>query len=81
MTCIGRDRLAKLTEVSRYVSELANLRPFPRQPYVGTSAFIHKGGLHVSGVNKWKEAYQHIDPAAVGNRSGVLVSELSGSAT
>ena len=76
--CIGSDRLAKLTEVSRYVSELANLRPFPRQPYVGTSAFTHKGGLHVSGVNKWKESYQHIDPAAVGNRSGVLVSELSG---
>ncbi len=78
MACIGRDRLAKLAEVSRYVSELANLRPFPRQPYVGTSAFTHKGGLHVSGVNKWKESYQHIDPAAVGNRSGVLVSELSG---
>jgi len=78
MACIGRDRLVKLAEVSRYVSELANLRPFPRQPYVGTSAFTHKGGLHVSGVNKWKESYQHIDPATVGNRSGVLVSELSG---
>ena len=78
VACIGRDRLVKLAEVSRYVSELANLRPFPRQPYVGTSAFTHKGGLHVSGVNKWKESYQHIDPAAVGNRSGVLVSELSG---
>ena len=78
VACIGRDRLVKLAEASRYVSELANLRPFPRQPYVGTSAFTHKGGLHVSGVNKWKESYQHIDPAAVGNRSGVLVSELSG---
>ncbi|MDM8001080.1 MAG: citramalate synthase, partial [Dehalococcoidia bacterium] len=76
--CIGRNRLKRLTEVSRYVSELANLRPFPRQPYVGTSAFTHKGGLHVAGVNKWEESYQHIDPAAVGNRSGVLVSELSG---
>ena len=78
MACIGSDRLERLTEVSRYVSELANLRPFARQPYVGTSAFTHKGGLHVSGVNKWKESYQHIDPAAVGNKSGVLVSELSG---
>ena len=78
LACIGSDRLQKLTEVSRYVSELANLRPFARQPYVGMSAFTHKGGLHVSGVNKWKESYQHIDPAAVGNRSGVLVSELSG---
>jgi 2-isopropylmalate synthase len=78
LSCISDVRLKKLTEVSRYVGELANLRPFPRQPYVGTSAFIHKGGLHVSGVSKWEESYQHIDPEAVGNRSGVLVSELSG---
>ena len=78
LAAIGRDRLAKLAEVSRHISELANLRPFPRQPYVGTSAFTHKGGLHVSAVSKWEESYQHIDPAAVGNRAGVLVSELSG---
>jgi 2-isopropylmalate synthase len=78
LATIGRDRLVKLTEVSRHISELANLRPFPRQPYVGTGAFTHKAGLHVSAVNKWTESYQHIDPAAVGNSSGVLVSELSG---
>ncbi len=78
LASIGRKRLASLTEVSRHISELANLRPFPRQPYVGTSAFTHKGGLHVSAVSKWPESYQHIDPAEVGNRSGVLVSELSG---
>ncbi len=78
LASIGRDRLVKLTEVSRHISELANLRPFPRQPYVGTGAFTHKAGLHVSAVNKWTESYQHIDPAAVGNSSGVLVSELSG---
>ena len=76
--CIGRDRLARLTEVSRHISELANLRPFARQPYVGTGAFTHKGGLHVSALSKWEDSYQHIDPAAVGNRAGVLVSELSG---
>lgn len=78
LASIGRNHLSRLTEVSRHISELANLRPFPRQPYVGTSAFTHKGGLHVSAVSKWPESYQHIDPAAVGNRSGVLVSELSG---
>ena len=76
--CVDDQRLKKLTEVARFVSELANLRPFPRQPYVGTRAFAHKAGLHVSGMRKWEEAYQHIDPDAVGNRSGVLVSELSG---
>ncbi len=76
--CVGAERLKKLAEVSRFVSELANVRPFPRQPYVGTRAFAHKAGLHVSGLNKWEESYQHIDPDAVGNRSGVLVSELSG---
>jgi len=78
VSCLGDERLRKLTEVSRFVSELANLRPFPRQPYVGTRAFAHKGGLHVSGMSKWEESYQHIDPELVGNRSDVLVSELSG---
>ena len=75
---LGAERLKKLTEVARFVSELANLRPFPRLPYVGARAFAHKAGLHVAGMNKWDESYQHIDPDAVGNRSGVLVSELSG---
>ncbi len=76
--CISDEQLAKLTEVSRYVSELANLSPNARQPYVGTAAFAHKGGLHVSGLTKWEESYQHIAPEIVGNRSEVLVSELSG---
>ncbi|HJX69855.1 MAG TPA: citramalate synthase [Dehalococcoidia bacterium] len=76
--CLSDEQLAKLTEVSHYVNELANLTPVARQPYVGSSAFAHKGGLHVSGLTKWEESYQHIDPEIVGNRSGVLVSELSG---
>jgi 2-isopropylmalate synthase len=76
--CLSDEQLAKLTEVSRYVSELANLPPVTRQPYVGSSAFTHKAGIHVSGVTKWEESYQHIDPELVGNQSGVLVSELSG---
>jgi 2-isopropylmalate synthase len=76
--CITDAQLAKLTEVSHYVSEVANLAPDPFLPYVGTSAFSHKGGLHVSGMAKWEQSYQHIDPAKVGNKPKVLVSELSG---
>ncbi len=75
---ISQEQLAKLTEVSHYVSELAILRPSSWRPYVGISAFAHKGGLHVSGQTKWPQSYQHIDPEIIGNRSGVLVSELSG---
>jgi 2-isopropylmalate synthase len=76
--CISDKQLAKLTEVSHYVSEVANLIPDAFAPYVGASAFSHKAGLHVSGLAKWAESYQHIDPAQVGNKPKVLVSELSG---
>jgi 2-isopropylmalate synthase len=76
--CISDENLAKLSEVSHYVSELANLPPMSRQPFVGTSAFAHKGGIHVSGMTKWEKSYHHISPEIVGNRSTVLVSELSG---
>ncbi|GAI58377.1 unnamed protein product, partial [marine sediment metagenome] len=76
--CVTDEQLAKLTEVSRYVSEAANLVPDAFLPYVGSSVFSHKGGLHVSGLSKWAESYQHIDPAKVGNYPRVLVSELSG---
>jgi len=76
--CVTDEQLAKLTEVSHYVSEAANLVPDPFLAYVGASAFSHKGGLHVSGVTKWAESYQHIDPAQVGNRQRAVVSELSG---
>jgi 2-isopropylmalate synthase len=72
------DKMARLTEASRYVSELANLSPDTHQPYTGASAFTHKAGMHASGVAKWEESYQHVDPKVIGNRSGVLVSELSG---
>ena len=75
---LSQEQLAKLTEISRYVSELANLSPNTHQPYTGTNAFTHKAGMHVSGITKWEESYQHIDPTLVGNRRGVLVSELSG---
>jgi len=76
--CITDEQLAKLAEVSRFVSEAANLIPDPFLPYVGISAFSHKGGLHVSAVSKWADSYQHIDPVQVGNRQRAVVSELSG---
>lgn len=72
------EQLARLAEVSNYVSELANLVPQPGAPYVGASAFAHKAGYHVAGIMKDERAYQHIDPTLVGNTSRVLVSELSG---
>ena len=76
--CISDKQLAELTEVSHFVSEAANLTPDDFLPYVGSSAFSHKGGLHVSGVVKWADSYQHIDPDKVGNKPKVVVSELSG---
>ncbi|MCC6381107.1 MAG: citramalate synthase [Dehalococcoidia bacterium] len=75
---IDDERLARLTEVANYVSELANMAPNPGAPYVGASAFAHKAGYHVAGIMKDERAYQHVDPARVGNVSRVLVSELSG---
>ena len=78
INCITDKNLAKLTEISRYVSETANLSLDAHLPYVGASAFSHKAGMHVSGVQRWKYAYQHIDPETVGNQPRVVVSELSG---
>ena len=78
INCVTDKQLAKLSEVSHYVSEVANLIPDAFSPYVGLSAFTHKAGLHVSGLSRWAESYQHIDPARVGNKPKVLVSELSG---
>ena len=73
--------LARLTETSRYVYELANMNFRSGQPFVGASAFAHKGGMHTHAVAKDPATYEHIDPAAVGNERRVLVSELSGHST
>jgi len=72
------DALRRLTEVSRFVAAVANQHPDPHAPYVGRSAFAHKGGIHVAAIAKLAESYQHVDPAAVGNRSRVVVSEVAG---
>jgi len=76
--CIGPEQLRKLREVSHLLYELANIHPNKHQPYVGDSAFAHKGGMHVAGIIKNRETYEHIDPEIVGNRQRVLVSELAG---
>ncbi|MHB9093175.1 MAG: citramalate synthase [Eubacteriales bacterium] len=76
--CLPEEKLTGMTELSRYVSELANLNPNLHQPYVGNSAFAHKGGIHVSALLKNPETYEHIQPETVGNIRRVLVSELSG---
>jgi 2-isopropylmalate synthase len=77
---IGRRKLLTLTEVSRYVCEVSNLMFRADQPFVGTSAFAHKGGLHVDAMLKDKLTYEHIDPALVGNERRFLIGELSGRA-
>ena len=70
--------LSLLTEAAHFVSEIANLRPDDHAPYVGGSAFAHKAGMHVSSILRNVDTYQHMDPALVGNKMRVLVSELSG---
>ncbi len=79
--CISRDQLRLLTEVSHFVSETANLTPNAQAPYVGASAFAHKGGLHASATGRLAGAYEHVDPGSVGNLARVVVSELAGRAS
>jgi 2-isopropylmalate synthase len=76
--CVPAGSLTRLTELSRAVSEIANLNPDPHAPYVGQSAFAHKGGVHVAAVEKIAESYEHVPPELVGNRRHAVVSELAG---
>ncbi|MCW8860384.1 MAG: citramalate synthase [Deltaproteobacteria bacterium] len=76
--CLIDGKLASLRSASRYVYELANLTPNKHNAYVGNSAFAHKGGVHVSAIQRHPETYEHIRPELVGNRTRVLVSDLSG---
>src|SRR6516165_5311945 len=79
-TTVGPERLANLSAVCKFISELANLPLRSDQPFVGKSAFAHKGGVHVSAVLKDSSTYEHVSPETVGNRQRVLVSDLSGRA-
>jgi 2-isopropylmalate synthase len=75
---IGTENLKRLLTTSHFVSETANLRPFMRQPFVGASAFAHKGGIHVSAILKDSSTYEHIHPESVGNAQRVLLSDQAG---
>ncbi|MFB2876118.1 citramalate synthase [Floridanema aerugineum] len=76
--CIPAENLGQLTQVSRFVSELANLAPDEHAPFVGLSAFAHKGGIHVSAVEKNPATYEHIQPEEVGNRRRIVISDQAG---
>jgi len=79
--CIKEQGLRELTSASRYISEIANLPHNERQPYVGNSAFAHKGGMHIDGVQKNQHSFEHIPPELVGNERRILMSEVSGRST
>ncbi|MFI4985475.1 MAG: citramalate synthase [Solirubrobacterales bacterium] len=78
---LAPDQLARLTETAHFVDELLNRSPDPAQPYVGKHAFAHKAGMHAAGVRADAQTFEHIEPAVVGNRRDVLISELSGKGT
>ena len=79
--CLPDGAEERLTEVAHFVAEVANLAPDSRQPYAGRYAFTHKAGLHASGVARLEEAYEHVRPTSVGNRRGIVASDLGGAAT
>ena len=78
VNCISDMGLRELTEVSRFVAEICNMKPQDNQPFVGNSAFAHKAGVHVNAILKNPRTYEHVDPHLVGNHRRLLVSELSG---
>ena len=78
--CIPEARLSRLTKTARFIAEVSNMTLDKSLPYVGESAFAHKGGMHVDGVNKNSASFEHISPESVGNKRSILVSEMSGRA-
>ena len=76
--CLDSSNLLKLQHLSRFVSETANMTPVHTRPFVGKSAFAHKGGIHVNAIMKEPRAYEHMDPTLVGNKRRVLVSDMAG---
>ena len=77
-SCLPEGKVAQLSELSYFVAEVANITPDEHLPFVGKSAFAHKGGVHVAAMRRSERSYQHIDPALVGNKMRVVVSDLSG---
>jgi 2-isopropylmalate synthase len=78
LDCLSDTQMGKLREIAQFVTELANLQPNKHQPYVGSSAFAHKGGVHVSAIEKNPQTYEHISPEKVGNHRRILISDLAG---
>lgn len=76
--CISSDQLKELTKTAYFISEISNVRPSENQPFVGRSAFAHKGGVHINAIMKNPDSYEHIKPELVGNHRRLLVSELAG---
>ena len=79
--CVPPSGLKTLSEVSHFVAEVANMRPEDHQPFVGSSAFAHKGGIHINAVMKNPKTYEHVEPGTVGNRRKLLISEMGGKST
>ncbi|MFH1406524.1 MAG: citramalate synthase [Candidatus Omnitrophota bacterium] len=78
LNCVSNAKLRELTEISHFVAEVINMKPREHQPFVGSSAFAHKGGVHIDAVIKNPKTYEHIEPEIVGNKRRVLISELAG---
>ena len=76
--CVPADNISKLTQVSRYIAEVCNMKLAGTMPYVGKSAFAHKGGMHADGVKKNPVSFEHIPPETVGNKRNILLSEVAG---
>ena len=79
--CLPEGRIPRLTAVSHHIAELVNFTPDAQQPYVGSSAFAHKAGLHTSALNRRPDAYEHVEPESVGNGTRIVVSEMAGRST
>jgi 2-isopropylmalate synthase len=81
ITCLPEDRMVKLTHAARKIAEISNITMNERDPYVGNSAFAHKGGMHIDGVAKASKSFEHVDPDLVGNKRRFLMSEVAGRRT
>ena len=81
LACVGADKLRDLTSVAEYIADICNFSVWAHAPYVGASAFAHKGGLHASAIARFPEAYNHESPESVGNTGRMIVSELAGKAS
>jgi len=81
LVCIPPENMVELTKVARFVAEVSNVKLFDKEPYVGYSAFAHKGGMHIDGVSKASHSFEHIDPETVGNARKFLTSEVAGRTT